>query len=138
MLSKDDIFAALAAVPGPDGKTPLNQSGAIYGVTIRDGKVFVAIRVNPARARELEGMRAAAEARIKALGGVASALVTLTAESAGAPAPGGGAAAIPIGVRPKRGRSPVSPRSSRSPPARAASASRPPPSISRSASPRWA
>ena len=42
MLSKDDILAALAAVPGPDGKTPLNQSGAIDGVTIRDGKVFVA------------------------------------------------------------------------------------------------
>jgi ATP-binding protein involved in chromosome partitioning len=87
MLSKDDILAALAAVAGPDGKTPLNQSGAIDGVTNRDGKVFVAIRVAPARARELEGMRAAAEARIKSLAGVASALVTLTAESAGAAAP---------------------------------------------------
>ena len=86
MLSKDDILAALAAVPGPDGKTPLSQSGAVDGVTIRDGKVFVAIRVHPARARELEGMRAAAEARIKALPGVSSALVTLTAESEGAPA----------------------------------------------------
>src|SRR5664280_3023818 len=86
MLSKDDILAALAAVAGPDGKTPLNQSGAIDGVTIRDGKVFVAIRVHPARARELEAMRGAAEARIKALPGVASALVTLTAESEGAPA----------------------------------------------------
>ncbi len=93
MLSKDDILAALAAVPGPDGQTPLDRSGAIDGVTIRDGKVFVAIRVHPARARELEAMRAAAEARIKALPGVASALVTLTAESEGAPAPaaaGGG------------------------------------------------
>jgi ATP-binding protein involved in chromosome partitioning len=86
MLSKDDILAALAAVLGPDGKTPLPQSGAIDGVTIRDGKVFVAIRVHPARARELEAMRGAAEARIKALPGVASALVTLTAESEGAPA----------------------------------------------------
>ncbi len=58
MLSKDDILAALAAVPGPDGKTPLNRSGAIDGVTIRDGKVFVAIRVNPAR-----GARDGADAR---------------------------------------------------------------------------
>jgi ATP-binding protein involved in chromosome partitioning len=90
MLSKDDILAALAAVPGPDGKTPLPQSGAIDGVTIRDGKVFVAVRVPPARARELEAMRAAAEARIKGLPGVASALVTLTAESGGAPAPAAG------------------------------------------------
>ena len=51
MLSKDDILAALAAVPGPDGKTPLNQSGAIDGVTIRDGKVFVAIRDQSGAAR---------------------------------------------------------------------------------------
>ncbi len=48
---KDDILAALAAVPGPDGKTPLPQSGAIDGVTIRDGKVFVAIKFDPARAQ---------------------------------------------------------------------------------------
>ncbi len=87
MPTKDDILAALAAVPGPDGKTPLNRSGAIEGVTIRDGKVFVAVRVDPKQARAMEPMREAAEARIKALSGVASALVTLTAESAGAPAP---------------------------------------------------
>jgi ATP-binding protein involved in chromosome partitioning len=90
MLNKDDILAALAAVPGPDGMTPLPQSGAVDGVTIRDGKVFVAIRVNPADARAKEPMRAAAEARIKALAGVTSALVTLTAESEGAPAAAGG------------------------------------------------
>ncbi len=47
MLAKDDILAALAAVPGPDGKTPLPQSGAIDGVTVRDGKVFVAIKIDP-------------------------------------------------------------------------------------------
>jgi len=82
MATKDDILAALAAVPGPDGHTPLDQSGAIDGVTLRDGKAFVAIRVDPAKAAAMEGMRAAAEARIKALPGVKSALVTLTAEAA--------------------------------------------------------
>ena len=86
MLTKDDILAALAAVPGPDGRTPLDRSGAIDGVTIRDGKAFVAIRVDPAQASAMEPMRAAAEARIKALPGVVSALVTRTAESAGAAA----------------------------------------------------
>ena len=70
MPNKDDILAALAAVPGPDGRTPLPQSGAIDGVTFRDGKAFVAIRVDPARAQALEPMRAAAEARIKAISGV--------------------------------------------------------------------
>jgi ATP-binding protein involved in chromosome partitioning len=83
MPSNDEILAALAAVPGPDGKTPLPRSGAIDGVTVRDGKVFVAIKINPAHANEMEVMRAEAEAKIKALPGVASALVTLTAESEG-------------------------------------------------------
>ena len=50
MPSKDDVMAALAEIPGPDGRTPLPQSGAIDGVTIRDGKVFLAIKVDPARA----------------------------------------------------------------------------------------
>jgi len=97
MVSKDEILAALAGVPGPDGKTPLVQSGAIDGVTIRDGKVFLAIRVEPSRARAMESLRGDIEARIKALPGVASALVTLTAEAApGAkPAPGVKPAAAP-------------------------------------------
>ena len=92
MPSKDDILAALAAVLGPDGKTPLPRSGAIDGVTVRDGKAFVAIRVDPAQAEAMEAMRAAAEAKIKALPGVVSALVTLTAESEGGAAPAGQAA----------------------------------------------
>ncbi len=82
MPTDSEIRAALAAVPGPDGRTPLPESGALDGITQRDGKVFVAIRVDPARAREMAPMQAAVEAAIKALPGVASALVTLTAENA--------------------------------------------------------
>jgi ATP-binding protein involved in chromosome partitioning len=51
-------------------------------VTIRDGKVFVAIAIDPARAKVMEPMRARAEAAIKAISGVAGAVVTLTAEAA--------------------------------------------------------
>jgi len=103
MLAKDDILAALAAVPGPDGKTPLPRSGAIDGVTVRDGKVFLAIKIDPRRAKAMEVMRAEAEAKIKALPGVVSALVTLTAQSEGpAAAPAGHAAhpARPPNARP--------------------------------------
>ena len=82
MASRDEVMAALAAVPGPDGKTPLPESGAVSGLTIRDGKVFLAIVVDPDRARALESMRARAEAAIKAAPGVTSAVVTLTAEAA--------------------------------------------------------
>jgi len=91
MVSRDDVMAALAAVPGPDGRASLPESGAVSGVTIREGKVFAAIAIDPARAKALEPMRARAEATIRAIPGVAGAVVTLTAESARevAGAPGG-------------------------------------------------
>jgi ATP-binding protein involved in chromosome partitioning len=104
MLSKDDVMAALAAIPGPDGRTPLPQSGAIDGVTIRDGKVFLAIKVDPARANAMEGLRSAVENKIKALPGVTSALVTLTAQAA----PGAARPAPPETPRPAgRGSRPI-------------------------------
>jgi ATP-binding protein involved in chromosome partitioning len=82
MVSRDEVLAALAPIPGPDGRTSLRDSGAVSGVTIRDGKVFVAIAIDPARAKAMELMRAEAEAAIRAIPGVAGAVVTLTAESA--------------------------------------------------------
>ncbi len=90
MVSRDEVMAALAAIPGPDGRASLPNSGAVSGVTIRDGKVFAAIAIDPARAKAMEPMRAEAEAAIRAIPGVAGAVVTLTAEAArgvaGAPA----------------------------------------------------
>ena len=85
MVSRDEVMTALAAVPGPDGRASLPDSGAVSGVTIRDGKVFVAIAIDPAKAKAMEPMRAGAEAAIRAISGVAGAVVTLTAESAAPP-----------------------------------------------------
>jgi ATP-binding protein involved in chromosome partitioning len=82
MVSRDEVMAALAAVPGPEGHTPLPESGAISGISIRDGKVFVAIAIDPARAKAMEPMRARAEDAIRSISGVAGAVVTLTAEAA--------------------------------------------------------
>jgi ATP-binding protein involved in chromosome partitioning len=82
MVSRDEVMSALAPIPGPDGRTSLPDSGAVSGVTIRDGKVFVAIAIDPARAKAMELMRAEAEAAVRAIPGVAGAVVTLTAESA--------------------------------------------------------
>jgi ATP-binding protein involved in chromosome partitioning len=82
MVSRDEVMAALAAIPGPDGRASLPDSGALSGVTIRDGKVFVAIAIDPARAKAMEPMRADAEAAVRAIPGVAGAVVTLTAEAA--------------------------------------------------------
>jgi ATP-binding protein involved in chromosome partitioning len=82
MVSRDEVMAALATIPGPDGRASLPESGAVSGVTIRDGKVFAAIAIDPARAKAMEPMRARAEATIRAIPGVAGAVVTLTAEAA--------------------------------------------------------
>jgi ATP-binding protein involved in chromosome partitioning len=82
MVSRDEVMAALAGIPGPDGRASLPDSGAVSGVTIRDGKVFAAIAIDPARAKAMEPMRARAEATIRAIPGVAGAVVTLTAEAA--------------------------------------------------------
>jgi len=96
MVSRDEVMAALAAVPGPDGRASLPESGVVSGVTIRDGKVFAAIAIDPARARAMEPMREKAEAAIRAIPGVTAAVVTLTAEQArGVASPGHGAQGAP-------------------------------------------
>ena len=82
MATRDEVLTALAEIPGPDGRTPLPESGAISGISMREAKVFAAIAIDPAQAEAMEPMRARAEAAIKALPGVESAVVTLTAESA--------------------------------------------------------
>ncbi|ACB95414.1 iron-sulfur cluster carrier protein ApbC [Beijerinckia indica] len=80
MVSDQDVLNALGTVLGPDGKTPLPQSGAIAGLSIKDDKVYLSIAIDPQQAGALEPMRAAAEAVVKKLKGVGNALVSLTAE----------------------------------------------------------
>jgi len=80
MVSDQDVLTALQAVPGPDGKTPLPQSGALSGLSIKDGRVYLSIAIDPRQSAALEPMRAAAEAAVRKLPGVANALVSLTSE----------------------------------------------------------
>jgi ATP-binding protein involved in chromosome partitioning len=96
LVTEKDIVAALGAVPGPDGRTPLPRSGALAGVSIQGGKVYLSITADPKNPGPAETVRKAAEAAVKAVPGVESALATLTAERAptpGAATPGPRAAA---------------------------------------------
>ncbi len=79
MVSNQDVLAALQGVPGPDGKTPLPQSGAVAGLSIKDDKVYLSIAIDPKQSTVMEPMRAAAENAVRNLG-VATAFVSLTAE----------------------------------------------------------
>ena len=82
---KDDVLAALARVPSPDGK-PLTQTGALSDIVATDGKVFFSITADAAAVKQWESVRERAEAAVRAVPGVTSAMVALTAErSGGAP-----------------------------------------------------
>ena len=78
--SQDAIVNALMKVPGPDGRTPLPRSGALGGVVVKDGRVYISIEVEPAQAAGAEPLRAEVERAVAALEGVSSVLVTLTAQ----------------------------------------------------------
>ena len=92
MITEKDVLAALSRIPGPDGQTPLPQSGAIAGVTTVGGKVYLSIAIDPAKSMAMEAMRRTAETVLKGLPGVSGVSVTLTSEK---PAGQGAAPAAP-------------------------------------------
>ena len=98
-VTKEDVLASLARVACPDG-TPLHRSAALSDVLATEGKVFFSITVDAAEVKGWEPVRKRAEEVVRAIPGVTSALVALTAERKGGgaaarPAPAGGGAAAP-------------------------------------------
>ena len=97
-LTKSDVLASLERVASPDG-VALPKTGALSDIVVSDGKVFFSITVDAATVNAWEPVRRRAEAAIKALPGVASVMVALTAERAagrsrpGATSPAAAAAA---------------------------------------------
>jgi ATP-binding protein involved in chromosome partitioning len=84
--TKDQMLAALARVPAPDG-TPLTDAGVLSDVVVTDGKVFFSLTVDAAAVKAWEPVRKRAEEAVRAVSGVTSALVALTAERKGGAAP---------------------------------------------------
>ncbi len=112
---KDDVLAALAKVLGPDGK-PLPATGTLSDIVATDGKVFFSITVDAAAVRQWEPVRERAEAAVRAVPGVTSALVALTGERAGGAGGAGQAHAAaprpltpPGAGRPREGAAPRTP-----------------------------
>jgi ATP-binding protein involved in chromosome partitioning len=81
-VTKDDVIAALDKVAGPDG-TPLPKTGTLSEIVASDGKVFFSISVDAAAVQAWEPVRNRAEQTVKAIAGVQSAMVALTAERKG-------------------------------------------------------
>jgi ATP-binding protein involved in chromosome partitioning len=78
-VTKNDVFAALTRVASPDG-TPLTETGTLSDIVASEGKVFFSISVDAAVVQRWESVRKLAEEAVKAVPGVQSAMVALTAE----------------------------------------------------------
>ena len=79
---KDDVVAALGKVASPAGKA-LPDTGTLSDIVATDGKVFFSITVDASAVQAWEAVRAKAEAAVRAVTGVKSVMVALTAERAG-------------------------------------------------------
>jgi ATP-binding protein involved in chromosome partitioning len=82
-VTQQAVIDKLSTIKGPDFEGDIVSLGLVSDIFIADGKVFFSITVPAARAQELEPLRAAAERAVKAMPGVAGAVVALTAEKKG-------------------------------------------------------
>jgi ATP-binding protein involved in chromosome partitioning len=86
-LTSSEVLASLDGVSSPEG-LPLPKTGVLSDILVADGKVFFSITVNATVVQAWEPVRKYAEAAVKAVPGVTSVMVALTAErKAGAAAP---------------------------------------------------
>ena len=86
-LTNSEVLASLDGVSSPEG-LPLPKTGVLSDILVADGKVFFSITVNAAVVQAWEPTRKRAEAAVKAIPGVVSVMVALTAErSAGTATP---------------------------------------------------
>ena len=86
MASEADILKALENLYGPGG---VSLAGKVSGVMLSGGKAYVSLAGDPAKPEGWEMARANTEKAIRAIPGIETAVVTLTAErAAGAAAKG--------------------------------------------------
>jgi ATP-binding protein involved in chromosome partitioning len=85
-VTQQQVLDGLAKVMSPRG-VALTNANVLSAISVNDGKVFFSINVDAAEARAWEGVRAEAEAAVRAIPGVTTALIALTAERKAGSAP---------------------------------------------------
>src|SRR5471030_686076 len=80
-VSKEQVLSALAKVAAPGGAA-LTDARVLSDIVVSDAKVFFSITVDAAAVKAWEPVRKTAEAAVRAIPGVQSVLVALTAERA--------------------------------------------------------
>ena len=106
--SKDDILAALGKISSPDGAA-LPATGKLSEIVVADGKIFFSITVDARAVEQWETVRDRAQQAVRALPGVQSVMVALTAERGASAGQGRGTPPrpqAPPAARPRPGGSP--------------------------------
>jgi ATP-binding protein involved in chromosome partitioning len=85
-VTQQQVLDALAKVMSPRG-VALTNANVLSAISVSDGKVFFSINVDAAEARAWESIRAQAEAAVRAIPGVTTAMIALTAERKAGAAP---------------------------------------------------
>ena len=78
-VTQQQVLDTLAKVASPRG-TALTDANVLSAISVSDGKVFFSINVDAAEARAWETVRAQAESAVRAIPGVTTAMIALTAE----------------------------------------------------------
>src|SRR6185312_2848014 len=81
-VTAEQVRERLKSIRGPDGKD-IASSGKLSDIVVTDGKVFFSLTVDANAAQAWEAVRKSTEQAVKALPGVSSVLVALTAERSG-------------------------------------------------------
>jgi ATP-binding protein involved in chromosome partitioning len=93
-VTQEQVLSSLARVRSPRG-VALTDAGVLSAITVADGKVFFSINVDAQEARAWESVRAQAESAVRAIPGVTTAMIALTAErKPSAPQPSRGAPGV--------------------------------------------
>ncbi|MCK1563018.1 Mrp/NBP35 family ATP-binding protein [Bradyrhizobium sp. 173] len=85
-VTQQQVLDSLARIKSPRG-VALTNANVLSAISAADGKVFFSINVDAAEARAWESVRAEAEAAVRAIPGVTTVMVALTAERKAGAAP---------------------------------------------------
>ncbi|MFE1602628.1 P-loop NTPase [Methylobacterium sp. ID0610] len=103
-ITREDVLRALSGVTVDAKGTPLPASGRLSEIVIDAGnRVMFSIGIDPSEAKAFEAVRQAAEIAVLKIGGVKSALASLTAERSQGAAPAAARPPGPGGAGPRPG-----------------------------------
>ncbi|PKL98175.1 MAG: hypothetical protein CVV17_10770 [Gammaproteobacteria bacterium HGW-Gammaproteobacteria-7] len=86
-MTREAVLECLRGVVDPVGGKDIVTAGMVRALTVEGGAVRFVLEIDPARATRMEAARADAEARLRALPGVGSVSVVMTAHAAQKPPP---------------------------------------------------